>query len=549
MSAHSRPATCDVVVVGAGFAGLYMLHRMRQQGLSVRVFEAGDGVGGTWFWNRYPGARCDVESVDYQYSFSKELLREWTWTERYPAQPELLAYLNHVADRFDLRRDIQLNTRVAGAMFDEDSRRWEVELENGDLVTATYVVMATGCLSVPRIPDFAGLADFTGSTHHTSAWPADGVDFTGRRVAVIGTGASGIQSVPLIAEDAEHVYVLQRTPNHSVPSGNHRLDERERRDGVERFAEKREFAQGTFTGLTVPDTGLSAAESSLERQREIYEQRWSLGGLAMYGAFTDMLVDEKANEVAGAFFATKIHEKVADPAVADKLTPKGYPFGGKRICVDTNYYETFNRDNVTLVDLVADPIDRVTPTGIVAGGTEYAVDTIVLATGFDAMTGALLAMDIRGRDRQTLKEAWSSGPRTYLGLAVAGFPNLFLVTGPGSPSVFSNMVVSIEQHVDWIADAIAALRTEGAELMEAEPEAESAWVAHVNEVADSTLLPRANSWYMGANVPGKPRLFMPYLGGVGAYRQHCDDVAACGYQGFRVLGSAAQQLAGRSAVG
>ena len=535
-AAPDRAADFDVVVVGAGFAGLYLLHRLRGQGWAVRVFEAGGGVGGTWFWNRYPGARCDVESVDYQYSFSEELLREWTWTERYPAQPELLAYLNHVADRFDLRRDIQLNTRVTGAAFDEDTRRWTVETDEGDRVTATYVIMATGCLSVPRIPQLDGLGDFAGDTYHTSSWPAGGVDFTDKRAAVIGTGSSGIQSIPLIAEQAAHLTVFQRTPNHSVPAFNHRLDADEQRDGVEHFAEKREFAKATFTGLTLPDTGLLANDCTPERQAAVYEERWRQGGLAMYGAFMDVLVDEEANGTALEFFAGKIREKVHDPAVAEKLTPKGFPFGGKRICVDTNYFETFNRHNVTLVDVTADPIERVTAGGIVAGSTEYAVDAIVFATGFDAMTGALLAMDIRGREGRTLKDVWAAGPRTYLGLAVAGFPNMFLVTGPGSPSVFSNMVVSIEQHVDWICDALERLRADELALMEVDPKAEDAWVAHVNEVADATLLPRANSWYVGANVPGKPRIFMPYLGGVGPYRQRCDEVAAAGYDGFKLAG-------------
>ena len=529
-------ADFDVVVVGAGFAGMYLLHRLRGQGLSVRVFEAGSGVGGTWFWNRYPGARCDVESVDYQYSFSEELLRDWTWTERYPAQPELLAYLNHVADRFDLRHDIQLNTRVAGAAFDEATGQWTVETVTGDRVTASYVIMATGCLSVPRIPQLDGLEGFAGDTYHTSSWPERGVDFTGKRVAVIGTGSSGIQSIPLIAEQAAHLTVFQRTPNHSVPAFNHRLDAAEQRDGVERFAEKREFAKSSFTGLTLPDTGLLANDSTPEQRSTVYEQRWRQGGLAMYGAFADVLVDAKANGTALEFFADKIRDKVHDPAVAEKLTPKGFPFGGKRICVDTNYFETFNRDNVTLVDITAEPIERVTASGIVAGGTEHPVDAIVFATGFDAMTGALLAMDIRGRGGRTLKETWAAGPRTYLGLAVAGFPNMFLITGPGSPSVFTNMVVSIEQHVDWIADALQRLRADGVAVMEVDPQAEEAWVEHVNEVADSTLLPRANSWYVGANVPGKPRIFMPYLGGFGAYRQRCDEIAAAGYDGFRLAG-------------
>jgi cyclohexanone monooxygenase len=533
-AAPSRPAEYDAVVVGAGFAGLYMLHRLRQQGLDVRVFEAGSGVGGTWFLNRYPGARCDVESVDYQYSFSDELLHEWTWSERYPRQDELLAYLNHVADRFELRPDIQLDTRVTRAAFDEATHRWTVETDQGDQVSATYVVMATGCLSAARVPAFEGLDVFQGEWHHTGAWPDEGVDFSGKRVAVIGTGSSGIQSIPKIAEQADELLVFQRTANYSVPAGNRPLTAQAEKEGVEHFAERRKFIRESFLGLSVPGNGESALEVSPEERQARYEERWQMGGLPMYGAFADLMVDPRANGTAHEFFAAKIREKVTDPETAEKLIPKGYPFGGKRICVDADYFETFNRDNVTLVDVSEQPIQRITPTGIIAGDIEIPLDVIVFATGFDAMTGALLAIDIRGRDGRTLQDKWSEGPRTYLGVATAGFPNLFMVTGPGSPSVFSNMVVSIEQHVDWITDAVARLRKDGAQLMEADRAAEDAWVDHVNAVADSTLLPRANSWYMGANVPGKPRIFMPYLGGVGAYRQKCDEVAAAGYDGFQI---------------
>jgi cyclohexanone monooxygenase len=531
-----RPAEYDIVVVGAGFAGMYMLHRLREQGLSVRVFEAGTGVGGTWFWNRYPGARCDVESVDYQYSFSDELLHEWKWSERYPRQDELLAYLNHVADRFDLRRDIQLSTRVTRALFDEETKRWEVETDAGDRVSASYVVMATGCLSAARVPAFEGLDTFQGDWHHTGSWPDEGVDFTGKRVAVIGTGSSGIQSIPVIAQEADHLLVFQRTANYSVPAFNRPLTEEAKKDGVEHFADRRRFTQESFLGLSVPPTGKSALEVSPEEREAIYEERWQMGGLPMYGAFTDVMIDKRANDTAVEFFRAKIRETVVDPEVAEKLLPKGYPFGGKRICVENGFFEAFNRDNVTLIDITAQPIRRITPTGILAGDTEYPVDVIVFATGFDAMTGALLAIDIQGRDGRTLQDKWSEGPRTYLGIATAGFPNLFLITGPGSPSVFSNMVVSIEQHVDWIADAIARLRKDGLQLIEADTAAEDAWVDHVNGVANSTLLPQAASWYMGANIPGKPRIFMPYLGGVGSYRQKCNEVAADDYDGFQLTG-------------
>jgi cyclohexanone monooxygenase len=530
----ARPARYDVVVVGAGFAGLYMLHRLRQQGLSVRVFEAGSGVGGTWFWNRYPGARCDVESLDYQYSFSDELLHEWKWSERYPRQDELLAYLNHVADRFELRPDIQLDTRITRAQFDEEANQWDVETERGDRVSASHVVMATGCLSAARVPAFEGLDTFQGEWYHTGAWPDEGVDLTGKTVAVIGTGSSGIQSIPVIAEQAAELLVFQRTANYSVPAFNRPLTEAAEKEGVGHFWERRKFTRESFLGLSVPGNDKSALEVSSEERQALYEERWQMGGLPMYGAFVDVMVDERANDTAVQFFRTKIREKVTDPDVAEKLLPKGYPFGGKRICVDTGYFETYNRDNVTLVDLNEQPIRRITPTGILAGDTEHPVDVIVFATGFDAITGALLAIDIRGRGGQTLQDKWSAGPRTYLGIATAGFPNLFLVTGPGSPSVFSNMVVSIEQHVDWIADAIAHLREGGGQMMEVDPAAEDEWVDHVNAVANSTLLPQANSWYLGANVPGKPRIFMPYLGGVGAYRQKCDEVAAKDYDGFRL---------------
>jgi cyclohexanone monooxygenase len=530
----ARPARYDVVVVGAGFAGLYMLHRLRQQGLSVRVFEAGSGVGGTWFWNRYPGARCDVESLDYQYSFSDELLHEWRWSERYPRQDELLAYLNHVADRFELRSDIQLDTRVTRAEFDDETNLWDVETDSGDRASASHVIMATGCLSAARVPVFEGLDTFQGQCHHTGAWPDEGVDLTGKRVAVIGTGSSGIQSIPVIAEQADELLVFQRTANYSVPAFNRPLTEEAEKEGVEHFGERRKLTQESFLGLSVPGNDKSALEVSSEERQGLYEQRWQMGGLPMYGAFVDIMVDKRANDTAVEFFRAKIRGKVTNPDVAEKLLPKGYPFGGKRICVDTGYFETYNRDNVSLVDLNEQPITRITPAGILAGDTEYPVDVIVFATGFDAMTGALLAIDIRGRGGQTLQDKWSEGPRTYLGIATAGFPNLFLVTGPGSPSVFSNMVVSIEQHVDWIAEAIAHLREGGVQVMEADPAAETEWVDHVNAVANSTLLPQANSWYMGANVPGKPRIFMPYLGGVGAYRQKCDEVAAKDYDGFRL---------------
>ena len=526
----------DAIIVGAGFAGMYMLHRLRGLGFTARVFEAGGGVGGTWYWNRYPGARCDVESMQYSFSFSEELDQQWDWSEKYAPQPEILAYANHVADRFDLRRDIQFGTRVTAAVFDEAAARWAIETDRGDRVNARFCIMATGCLSDAQVPDFEGLESFEGARYHTGRWPHEGVDFTGRRVAVIGTGSSAIQSIPLIARQAAHVYVFQRTPNYSMPAHNAPLDPDYERRVKAAYAEFRRQARESRVGFVTERSGDSAlAVPAEERERE-YEKRWSRGGLGFSAAYTDLLTSQEANDTAADFFRAKIRAVVRDPAVSDLLCPTSYPLGTKRLCVDTDYYETFNRDNVTLVDVRARPIEAITPKGVRTGGVEYAVDDLVFATGFDAMTGALLNIDIRGRGGRRLASEWADGPRTYLGLTVEGFPNLFTITGPGSPSVLSNMIVSIEQHVDWIADCLAYLRARGLAAIEATREAEDAWVTHVNEVGHMTLYPRAASWYMGANVPGKPRIFMPYVGGVGTYRQKCDEVAAKGYEGFALSG-------------
>ena len=522
----------DVVIVGAGFAGLYALHRLRGLRLTARVFEAGDGVGGTWYWNRYPGARCDVESMDYSYSFSDELQQEWHWTERYASQPEILAYINHVADRFDLRRDIQLDTRVTSAVFDEAGGRWTVETDRGDRVSAQFCIMATGCLSAAQVPAIEGLETFAGRWYHTGHWPHEGVDFTGQRVGVIGTGSSAIQSIPIIARQAAHLFVFQRTPNFSVPAQNGPLDAEYERRIKASYAEFRRQARQSRVGFVVEREDRSALEVPPEERARKYEAHWRRGGLGFGATFADLLISQDANDTAADFFRGKIRSIVRDPAVAETLSPRDYPVGTKRLCVDTDYYATFNRPNVSLVDIRRTPIEAIVRDGLRTREATYRLDSLVFATGFDAMTGALLAIDIRGRAGQTLAEKWAAGPRTYLGLAVAGFPNLFAITGPGSPSVLSNMIVSIEQHVDWIADCIGYLRSHDHPCVEATVEAEDAWVAHVNEVGHATLYPRANSWYMGANVPGKPRIFMPYIGGVGTYRQVCDDVAAKGYQGF-----------------
>ena len=531
MTQRTAGTPADIVIVGAGFAGLYMLHKARQLGLRARLFEAGDDVGGTWFWNRYPGARCDTESLVYSYSFSEELQQEWQWTERYAAQPEIQRYLHHVADRFALWPDIELETRVTAAHWDDDAARWTVTTDRGEQVVAQWCVMATGCLSTWQKPELPG--SFSGPTFHTGIWPQEGVDFTGKRVAVIGTGSSGIQLIPNLAQQAAHVTVFQRTPNYSVPARNRPLDAEHETEIKQRYAAFREEARRSAFGVPFPDNPALAATASAEELRASYEERWERGGVGFLVSFADLLVDAKANETAGDFIRSKIREIVEDPATAEKLLPGGHYVGAKRLPIDIGYFEAFNRDNVSLVDLRESGIAELTPGGLrQENGAEHLFDALVYATGFDAMTGALLAIDIQGRDGLALRDAWADGPRAYLGLAIAGFPNLFAITAPGSPSVLSNMVVSIEQHVEWIADTLADLRSRGVERLEANVDAQERWVDHVLAVGDSTLFPKSDSWYTGSNIPGKKRIFMPYVGGVGSYRQECDDVRAAGYKGF-----------------
>ena len=530
-----RSDAFDVVIVGAGFSGMQMLHRVRELGLTVRLFEAGGDVGGTWYWNRYPGARCDVESVEYSYQFSDELQQEWEWTERFATQPEILRYADHVAQRFDLRRDIRFNTRVSALAYDEASGRWTVRTDSGDAVVARFVVMATGCLSSTNIPRFAGAETFTGELYHTGRWPHEGVDLAGKRVGVIGTGSSGVQSIPVIAEQAGELFVFQRTAAYTLPAGNHPLDPEEQA-GI-----KADYAGFRARNNRMPSAGNSrfpANPTSIfavppdERERA-FEARWARGGPGLLGTFGDVMVTKEANEIAADFVRAKIGQIVRDPQVAALLSPKQV-LGCKRICLDTGYYETFNRPNVHLVDVASAPIERLTPTGIRTAGGEYELDVVVFATGFDAMTGALLSIDIRGRGGLALREKWSAGPRTYLGLGVPGFPNLFTMTGPGSPSVLTNMMVAIHQHVTWIGDCLKYLRDNGVATIEATVEAEEAWVRHVNEVADKTLYPHCNSWYLGANVPGKTRVFMPLVG-FPPYAETCAKVAANDYEGFDLL--------------
>ncbi|MFI9024131.1 flavin-containing monooxygenase [Streptomyces sp. NPDC053560] len=533
---QSSAPDLDVIVIGAGFAGLYQLHRLRQLGCTARIIEAGDDVGGTWYWNRYPGARCDIESVEYSYSFDPELQQEWDWSERYAAQPELLSYARHVADRYGLREDITFGTRVEQLDWDEDAYRWTVTTDDGTSRTARYVIAATGCLSVPSRPAFEGLEDFAGEVYWTSGWPHDGVDLAGKRVAVIGTGSSGLQTITAIAPVVAELTVFQRTPSFAVPAHNGPNGER-LAEARKHYPEIREYSRMSRTGFRCPESTRTLTETGAEEIRREFDTRWADGGLCFSSAFKDVLRDARANEIAAEYVRGRIRAKVRDPELAEKLSPRTYPIASKRMCVDTGYFEVYNEDHVSLVDLNEQPVRRITARGIVTGGADheraYDCDVIVLATGFDAMTGALNAMEIRGEGR-TLREKWAHGPRTYLGLMSAGFPNLFMVTGPQSPSVLSNMMTSIEYHVDWITRALEYLREHGLHRMEAAPEAEDNWVNTTNDLADLTLMPQAASWYMGANIPGKQRVFMPFIGGVGTYRQIGDGVAVAHYHGFEL---------------
>jgi cyclohexanone monooxygenase len=510
---------------------MYMLYRLRNLGLTARVYEAGDGVGGTWYWNRYPGARCDVESMEYSYSFSPELQQEWQWTERFATQPEILRYLNHVADRFDLRPDIQLQTMVTAASYDDASETWTVTLQDGTDVTCRFFILAAGCLSNARVPDFPGLASYTGATFHTGDWP-DEVDFTGKRVGVIGTGSSGVQVIPEVAKDAGELVVFQRTPNFTMPARNAPLTPEQVAEFKAHYEELREKARHSPNGTlrkNYPDSALTAPD---ELRRERFEYNWARGGNDIVGSFSDFTTVQQANDLLADFLREKIRSIVADADAAESLTDQDYPVGAKRLCLGTDYYETFNRDNVTLVDLRKTPLVSFTPRGIQTSDREYALDAVVFATGFDAMTGSILRIDIRGRGGRSLRDDWHAGPHTYLGLACHGYPNMFIITGPGSPSVLSNVVVSIEQHVEWITDHLEYLQKHDLSTSEADFTAQEQWVEFVNELAGRTLMLKAASWYLGANVPGKPRVFMPFIGGVGNYRKICDEVAADDYRGF-----------------
>jgi cyclohexanone monooxygenase len=534
--ASSRPAVdVEAVVIGAGFSGLYMLHRLRNvMGLTVRLFEAGDGVGGTWYWNRYPGARSDSDSYVYCYSFDEDLLQKWTWSERYPEQHEIRAYLEHVVERFDLNRDITLGTRVTAAAFDEETGTWTVRTDTGEAIRTRYLITGVGALSTSNIPDFPGIDSFRGGSYHTGQWPHEGVDFTGQRVGVIGTGASGVQAVPLIARQATDLTVFQRTANYIVPARNGPVDPEVIAARKRDYQEIWNRVRASYFGFELNFIEKGALEASPEERERELMARWEQGGFGIWlGSYVDIFFNDEANATVREFLHDRIRETVDDPETAELLIPKGYPFGCKRNPLDSGYFETFNLPHVHLVDVKSNPIAAITEQGVrLEDGTEYALDAIVYATGFDAMTGPLNAIGIRGRGGQLLRDKWAEGPRTYLGLTSAGFPNLFMITGPQSPSVLSNMPVSIEQHVEFIGRIIGDMRARGAETIEPTRQAEDAWVAHNQELAEATLFPTADTWYMGANIPGKPRVFLPHLGFVGPYRQKCDEVAANGYEGF-----------------
>ena len=534
---RTNPDHLDVIIIGAGVGGLYAIHKLTKLGFAVRAFEAADDVGGTWYWNRYPGCRCDVESMEYSFSFSPELDQEWKWPERYGNQGEILKYVQHVADRFDLRRHIQFNTRIRSAVFDEKSARWTVTTTTGEKASASYCIMATGNLSTPRKPDIEGIDSYQGRTYHTGLWPHAGVDFTGLRVGVIGTGSSGVQSIPHIARQARQLFVFQRTANFSLPAQNGPMDaDKERRHKSEYPARRAEAVNTPFGIAGYPPPTKSALEVSEAERNATYERKWKEGGsISFLYSYTDLLTNKAANDTASEFVRNKIRAIVKDPETAEALCPNDHPIGTKRLILDTGYYEAYNLPNVKLINIRTAPIKRITPSGLeIADGRSFDVDAIVFATGFDAMTGAMKDIDIRGVGGLSIREKWNDGPHTYLGLMVSGFPNMFMITGPQSPGVKSQMIFSCEQHVDWITGCLVHLGERQMRRIEPTQAAELAWVQHNNEVADSTLYPLANSWYMGANIPGKPRVFMPYVGGVTAYKRKCDDVVAAGYEGFAV---------------
>lgn len=529
-----RPTQVDAVIVGAGFSGLYALYRLRALGFTTRTFDAADGVGGTWYWNRYPGARCDSESHYYCYSFSEEIRNEWIWSCRYPAQPEILSYLNFVADKLDLKKHIDFGTRIVAGNYDEGSHSWLIETDAGETVQAKYLVTGVGNTSTPARPDIPGLDGFTGEIYHTALWPQDGVDFSGKRVGLVGTGSSGIQCTPLIAEQAEHLTVFQRTASYSVPARNFELTEEMRRKQLETYDDWRQLVLASPIGMSFPVPTKSVMDDTPEQRKAKLDELWEVGGFRfMFTGYNDVIVNKDSNDVFVEYISAKIRETVKDPAKADVLCQFNHPAATKRPPLDTNYYEAFNRDNVGVVNIRANPVREATTDGLtLTDGTHYTLDAIVFATGFDTVTGTLLKMNLSGKGGQSLADKWQDGPRAYLGLCSQGFPNLFMITGPGTPGTLTNFPGCIEQNVDWIAGAMTHMRDTGATEIEASAEAETEWVESIIAAADQTLYPTVDSWYMNSNLPGKPRVFTAYLGGMPSYTAACDDVARNDYKGF-----------------
>ena len=527
----------DAVVVGAGFSGLYMLHRLRQLGLRCRIFETGDGVGGTWYWNRYPGARCDSESYFYCYGFSDEIMQEWTWTERFPAQEEIQRYLEFVATRLDLWPDIQLGTRVTAAIYDDASKRWRVETSRDDVVSARYVVMAVGAISAANVPGIPGLESFRGRWYHTSQWPKEGVDLTGLRVGVIGTGSTGVQLIPVVAEQASELTVFQRTPNFSMPARNRPLDPAFMDEIKANYGEVWDRLRRHPGGMPLPQPTQSFDEVDEDEARRRYEAAWAEGGVMVLQQFNDLMTNERANEFCADFFRDKIRNTVHDPQTAEMLVPQGYPIAAKRPVLDSNYFETFNKPHVHLVDIRDTPIEAITPNGLRVAGIEHELDVIVFATGFDAFSGSFLRIDIRGRNGVRLADRWQHGPTAYLGLAIAGFPNLLTVNGPCNPAVLTNVPAAIEHDVEWIAGCIEYAEQHALTAIEPTAEAEQEWVEYTADMVHGTMYMRANSWWLGANIPGKPRVFMAFIGGLTIFRERCAEVAAAGYAGFQLTRS------------
>lgn len=526
-----------VTVVGAGFTGLYALHKLRDQmHVPVRVFEAAPDVGGTWYWNNYPGARCDIESVHYSYSFDEQLQQEWVWSEKFAAQPEILKYLNHVADRFDLRKDINFNVKVISVIWNEAEKYWTIRTNQGEEIKSRFVISGVGTLSVPKTPEFPGVEHFQGPTLVTGNWPKTPVDLKNKRVGIIGTGSTGIQLITEIAKEVGELYVFQRTPNYSTPLANAANDPEQDQKNKRKYQDIRHLSRHHFLGVPYNEVQPSALAVSEQERLQVYEDRYQRGGFRLFiDSYQDILFDPKANETVSEFIRQKIHQRVHKPEVADLLAPKDYCYGTKRPPMESGYYEVYNQDNVHLVDVKHTPIERIDAKGIVVAGQLYEVDILILATGFDAMTGPLFALGLQGKEQETLQNKWKDGPRTYLGHTINGFPNLFLVTGPQSPSVLYNMPLAIEDHVDLASGIIQHMIDHSLIEIDADAQAEEDWVNHANELAQASLLPNTDSWYMGANIPGKPRRCLVYLGGAPKYRQICDEMIQENYKGFHFV--------------